>query len=330
MKVSVIIPVYKVEKYIIRCLTSVVRQSYENIECVIVNDCTPDRSMFLVQTFIQNYQGSICFNIIQHDRNQGLSVARNTGIKYAKGDYIFFLDSDDELPPDSIELLCKPLDSSIPDLIVGNVSVIGQSSLVLMDLNKVKGRYENRETINYLMLSGCLPTMGCNKLIKRSFVLDNHLFFKPHVLHEDVHWLFFCAKNVSDLYIIPDTTYIYHMNVGSITNTKSMKNIESLYVIIEDLLHDFDIKNQIHQKYIMSEALLLLEYIVDISERAVYESYRVKLKAMLYPIVTEYIHSFNLKQMFRLLPLFLSYTIYKNVYRFIFDVVMQIQLFLKK
>ena len=120
------------------------------------------------------------------------------------------------------------------------------------------------------------------------------------------------------------------MNVGSITNTKSMKNIESLYVIIEDLLHDFDIKNQIHQKYIMSEALLLLEYIVDISERAVYESYRVKLKAMLYPIVTEYIHSFNLKQMFRLLPLFLSYTIYKNVYRFIFDVVMQIQLFLKK
>lgn len=330
MLVSIIIPVYKVEKYILRCLNSIVEQTFNDIECIIVNDFTPDNSMELVKSFVENYHGGICFNLIEHVKNQGLSVARNTGIKYAKGDYIFFLDSDDELPPDSIELLCKPLDSSIPDLIVGNVSVIGQSSLVLMDLNKVKGRYENRETINYLMLSGCLPTMGCNKLIKRSFVLDNHLFFKPHVLHEDVHWLFFCAKNVSDLYIIPDTTYIYHMNVGSITNTKSMKNIESLYVIIEDLLHDFDIKNQIHQKYIMSEALLLLEYIVDISERAVYESYRVKLKAMLYPIVTEYIHSFNLKQMFRLLPLFLSYTIYKNVYRFIFDVVMQIQLFLKK
>ncbi|MCM0237091.1 glycosyltransferase family 2 protein [Bacteroides fragilis] len=330
MLVSIIIPVYKVEKYILRCLNSIVEQTFNDIECIIVNDFTPDNSMELVKSFVENYHGDICFNLIEHVKNEGLSVARNTGIKYAKGDYVFFLDSDDELPPDSIELLCKPLDLSTPDLIVGNVSVIGQSTLALMDLNKVKGRYENRETINYLMLSGCLPTMGCNKLIKRSFILDNHLFFKPHVLHEDVHWLFFCAKKVSDLYVIPDTTYIYHMNVGSITNTKSMKNIESLYVIIEDLLHDFDTNNHIHQKYIMSEALLLLEYVADISERVVYESYRVKLKAMLYPIVTQYIHSFNLKQIFRLLPFFLSYTIYKYVYRFIFDVVMQIQLFLKK
>ena len=95
--VSIIIPVYKVENWIEGCLLSVCNQTYENIECIIVNDATPDKSMDIVESILKNYTGSIRFKIITHELNRGLSAARNFCVKAATGDYLIFLDSDDKL-----------------------------------------------------------------------------------------------------------------------------------------------------------------------------------------------------------------------------------------
>ena len=93
IKLSVIIPVYQVENYIEKCLYSLFEQMNKNVECIIVNDGTPDQSMELVKKIIENYAGlNIC---VINQENQGLSAARNNGLKNAKGDYIAFLDSDD-------------------------------------------------------------------------------------------------------------------------------------------------------------------------------------------------------------------------------------------
>ena len=115
INVSFIIPVYNVEQYVHRCFMSLlIQESAEaNIECVVVDDCSPDRSMIIVNQVISNYKGNIQFKVLTHDKNYGLSAARNTGLKHATGDYIFFVDLEgDEKDPkikytlDNIANLC--------------------------------------------------------------------------------------------------------------------------------------------------------------------------------------------------------------------------------
>ena len=99
MKVSIIIPVYNVSLYIERCIKSVMSQTYQDIECILVNDATPDDSIAIAERLIADYNGTIQFRILNHEHNKGQSTARNTGIDASTGDYLYFLDSDDEITP---------------------------------------------------------------------------------------------------------------------------------------------------------------------------------------------------------------------------------------
>ena len=111
MKVSIIIPVYNVEQYVEECLQSVANQTMtEGIECIIVDDCGPDNSAAIAKRFIDSYQGDIRFTFLQREKNGGLSAARNTGIRAATGEYVYFLDSDDYLVPSAIETLISIAD----------------------------------------------------------------------------------------------------------------------------------------------------------------------------------------------------------------------------
>ena len=102
--VSVILPVYNVEKYVENSLRSVIGQTYPDIECLIIDDCGTDRSMDVVENVLahSNLAGKK-IRILRHEKNRGLSAARNTGLDYAEGTYIFFLDSDDSIRPNCIE-----------------------------------------------------------------------------------------------------------------------------------------------------------------------------------------------------------------------------------
>lgn len=89
-KVSIIVPVYNVEKYIITCLESIAHQTYDNIECIIVDDCGKDHSIQLAENFISSYNGSIKFVVCYREKNGGLSAARNSGLKMASGRFVYF------------------------------------------------------------------------------------------------------------------------------------------------------------------------------------------------------------------------------------------------
>ena len=118
MKVSIIVPIYNVEKYIRRCLESVAAQTYPEIECVLVNDCTPDNSAELAKSFISAYTGDVEFKLINHSNNKGLSAARNSGISASVGQYVFFLDSDDAIPANAIStLVSKAEENSFPEIV---------------------------------------------------------------------------------------------------------------------------------------------------------------------------------------------------------------------
>lgn len=123
-KISVLIPVYKVEKYVERCLLSVLNQTMqEGVEVIIVNDCTPDRSMEIVQKVLDTHvkKNGMIVRIIEHDRNRGLAAARNTLMNHAKGEYILHMDSDDYVDTDMLAKMYSKATDTGADIVMIDV-----------------------------------------------------------------------------------------------------------------------------------------------------------------------------------------------------------------
>ena len=138
MSISIIIPIYNASHYIDRCIDSIFSQECEeaDIECILVNDCTPDNSMEIVQNKLKDYKGKIHFNIIHLDTNSGHCVARNAGIRISIGDYLLFVDSDDFLLPGTISYFIEGIKNNggdNVDVVLGN-SYTNQRRTVIMQL----------------------------------------------------------------------------------------------------------------------------------------------------------------------------------------------------
>ena len=103
--VSIIIPLYNVENYVIDSLKSAFAQSYSDVDFLLVDDCSTDHTMQIVEEYVLNHPRREAVRIIHHDKNLGLSAARNTGLEQAYGEYVYFMDSDDEITEDCIENL---------------------------------------------------------------------------------------------------------------------------------------------------------------------------------------------------------------------------------
>lgn len=215
MKVSIIIPVYNVSAYIERCIKSVMSQTYHDIECILVNDVSPDDSIAIAEHLIANYNGPVQFRILNREQNGGVSAARNTGTNAATGDYIYFLDSDDEITPDCIEKLATPVlnDATIE-------MVIGCFVFITYDSNKVPSEQPlprpridlpTKEAVRKHFFCKKNPNVyACNKMISRNFLIKHQLYFKEGFRWEDILWQFFYYKYLSHLYFIPDITYRYY------------------------------------------------------------------------------------------------------------------------
>ena len=223
MKISIVIPVYNVAPYIKDCLHSVMVQSWQdNLECILVDDCGKDNSMQLVEERLQTYKGKIDFRIIRHQHNRGLSAARNTGIDAARGDYVFFLDSDDEITPDCIERLVKPLYEKDYDFVVGAYRLVG--SQIKMDSLRLKeGTVLTGDEVLKSFREKTWYLMSVNKLYKLSFLNRHHLRFLEGIIHEDELWSFQVACLAKSLYAVAHETYIYKAREGSITVNKNFK-----------------------------------------------------------------------------------------------------------
>lgn len=229
MKASIIVPVYNVSNYIVRCLDSIAAQTYQNIECILVDDCGQDDSVKKANNYIKQYSGHISFKIIHHEKNKGLSGARNTGINAAKGDYLYFLDSDDAITPDSIETLIK-LAKKYPsaDFVQGNILSNNGASSPYAFNNKIPEFCDNKIDLEDIMLQKVI-TSAWNRLIKRSLILQYNLYFPEGLLHEDMYWVFFLSKYTKAASFTTRGTYIYNIREDSIMTsvTKDM-NIKRL------------------------------------------------------------------------------------------------------
>lgn len=230
MVVSVIIPVYKVEQYIQRCLESVIAQECEDfsIECILIDDCSPDHSMDIVEKQIESYHGTgISFVILRHNVNKGLSAARNTGIRAAKGDFIYFLDSDDHIMENTLKsMLSYSSDYPDVDMVMGNSLCIGVNYLTNTKVtNNSSSPYLLDEKISMwrLLLRRSIDHHAWNKLIRRSFILEHELFFDEGVIYEDIPWTYRMMSCLSSVLLVPGLMYLYEYNPSSIIHTTPQK-----------------------------------------------------------------------------------------------------------
>lgn len=244
MLVSIVIPVFNVSAYIERCLESVVKQTYNNIECIIVDDASDDDSLVKCERLIAGYRGDVRFSIIHNDNNRGLSATRNVGVEIAKGEYLFFLDGDDVLMPDCIEKLVRPVktDSTI-DVVSGlyrHFSDVLPTPPIKQKIHAEIDIPSQKEVREFYFGGRGYPMVAWNKLVNKTFWYQNNLWFKEGILYEDSVWTFNVMKCLQHLYIIPDVTYLHFIRPDSICYGTN-KEIELYYrsLVFEDIANHF-------------------------------------------------------------------------------------------
>jgi glycosyltransferase involved in cell wall biosynthesis len=199
--ISIIIPIYNTEKYLEECLRSVQDQTISNFEAILVNDCTPDNSMEIANR-VANKDPR--FRVYEHDENGGPGKARNTGIKVAHGKYLNFLDSDDFLPKDALQIMLNIATKNNADMVIGNMSWIYNHQLYPVQYihNHINfWKRFSQKNLRDLAANHYLSGSMCHRLIKKEVFIDGNIQFPEKVLHEDMPvtletW-FFCKKIVA-------------------------------------------------------------------------------------------------------------------------------------
>ncbi|MGU9939086.1 glycosyltransferase family 2 protein [Empedobacter brevis] len=256
--VSINIPVYKCENYIYRCLESVKNQTYRNIEIILVNDCTPDNSIAIINEYIsQNPELNIKLHHLE--KNQGLSVVRNKGIDESSGKYIYMLDSDDYITADCIEKLVLNAEHYQSEITVGesicefeNSGERKQMFKISSQIDSIKG---NNEIFNSFV-DGVYPVIGPNKLYLRLFITNNNLRFIEGLYSQDELWAFHCAEKLESISFIKDITYIYFMNSGSTIFNKKKINFENHQTIVEWFSKSYRATNDQTRKKLIRKKLI--------------------------------------------------------------------------
>lgn len=236
MQLSIIVPVYQVEEYIRPCLISIYRQGLDDscFEVIIVNDGTKDNSMGMIQDIISQHQNII----IVKQNNQGLSAARNSGLKKAIGTYILFLDSDDILVNNTLPPLLNMAMENEPDMLIADYIKLDDNAI---DHYKAPSSGLSFKTITAkeLFLQDLNPR-ECyvwNKLYNRNFLNHNHLRFIPDIYFEDIPFTTACYLSAGSCIKSTCTFYIYRQRASSICSTIDIKKIYDLNTVLA-LLED--------------------------------------------------------------------------------------------
>lgn len=246
-RISVVIPCYNVEPYIIECLDSVVKQSFSDIEILCIDDCGSDLTSELIHQYSERDSR---IRIISHKKNCGLSIARNTGITHARGEYIFFLDSDDYIEPQSLALLYTQASKDCkPDLVFSGTRCFlsgwaGKEAELRKEgcehsIKKRTQAFIGRVTKkNIIEFARSTSPVSWGVLIKKEFLLENKIYFaNKNIIHQDVG--FFMKLILNKPYVIKVTDQIvnWRLRQESISTSKSrQKSRTDLNASLQDAI----------------------------------------------------------------------------------------------
>jgi len=259
-KVSIIVPVYNVENYIEKCLESLVKQTLEDIEIIIVNDGSTDNSIKVINNYIKKYPQKI---IYLEKKNGGLSDARNYGIPYAKGKYIAFLDSDDYVEKNIYQKMYELAEKENSDFV--------ECDFYWEYPNKIKedigiiynGKHEMIQNIRVI---------AWNKLIKREIIEKNEILFPKGYRYEDVEFTYKLIPYINNISFLKEPLVHYIQREHSISNLQNERTKEIFDVLqhVIDYYKEKDIYEEynedleyIYTRYLLCSSLLRMIKIND-------------------------------------------------------------------
>ena len=244
-EISLIIPVYNAEKYLLEALKSVTEQTFKNFEAIVVNDGSTDKSCEIASKFANKYEN---FKIINQE-NMGTGEAKNTGIKNSKGKYIAFLDSDDFLAPNFLESLYKLLIETNADISYCNFNLYHTKTKIsiYMPFTAKSGIYESEKAFAKLISDVSLHHFPWNKLYKKSLFTENDIKFY-NMFYEDVATcpkIFYYAKRVA---VTSKPLYYYRRHKKSLIAVMDSSKIND-FVKSLGITRNFLEENNEYQKY---------------------------------------------------------------------------------
>lgn len=262
--VSILIPVYNVEKYIERCLHSLFEQTYNNIEYIFVDDCGIDKSISILYKVLEKYptrKGNAI--VIKHDKNRGLAAARNTALGAASGDYVIHVDSDDYLELDAVEKAVKIAKEENSDMVIFDMNLVYTNVTISSSANASTNRLKYLHRILRRDCAVCV----CGGLYRRSLYMDNGIRAIDGLNYGEDYVtkprLVYYANRISYL---PEALYNYvQYNVSSYTKNVNMSSIHNVLRACDILCDFFRDKPQVNYELIENEIkvrnkVFLLEY----------------------------------------------------------------------
>ena len=240
-KISVIVPVYNVEKYLKRCLDSIINQTYKNLEIILINDGSTDNSGIICDEYAKKDNRII----VKHKENSGVSSTKNLGMKISTGEFITFIDSDDTVDENYIEILYNNLISTNSDISVTAYKVVNEKGNLIQDSSKQSGLpkdatiiYEGKDIIRELLLQKTIKNFVCK--LYRKEVLCN---FKEGVTYEDIVFSVQVMMKAKKVVYINTGVYNYLKRSKGITATITLKNLSDFAQAIIDRF------NLVQEKY---------------------------------------------------------------------------------
>lgn len=223
-KVTVIVPVYNVEKYLARCLDSLLKQTYENYEVICVNDCSPDRCKEILEKYVSQYPDMFC--LLDNTENMGQGKSRMRAVGQADGEYIMFVDSDDYVAKDYIERFMNEIQKYPYDIVVAGHT------------RDVDGKYKRFDIADSPWTLVAYP-LACAKMFRKEFIIQNRINFSDARAGEDIYFSLAVFYQEVKYKIIPYYGYYYYLNrtstTGNLTHDKKLEvTVSKMFDIFMD------------------------------------------------------------------------------------------------
>lgn len=304
--ISVIVPVYKTEKYLKRCIESILNQTFTDFEIILVNDCSPDDSEDIVFQFLKNDKR---ITYIKNDHNLGCEKSRIKALNQCNGEFVTFVDSDDYVATDFLSSLMNPImnDMDLDSVIVQSKKVFSQS----LDYKKTVSANGKRKTkcldgeniLNQFFGKDNIMKMGAAKVFKKSILLQAFQAVPddvPHKVSDDIMFTYQYYKRSAKVLINYVEAYFYEQSNVSICRSMSEKSLDNISVwdfIFEDYKSSFPKEAPSKVSYAL---LLSLRYTLY----KVYKSDNLKLSKKKICVIKNILKKAGIKQRIRYLPLY--------------------------
>lgn len=220
--ITIAIPVYNTEKYIRRCLESVLSQTFQNLEILVINDCCTDSSIEIVKSIEKENKTPIQIRIINQEENKGIAAARNRAILEAKGEFFYFLDSDDLIVPNCMEILHNAIQTYKSEFVIGSYCYYKENECnnkkdAIYEYGEIKSN-EDFFRYKYAYTKHALFSIYIwNILFNINFLKRHHLLFKPVRRGEDHIFFLEMMPRITSCIILPNVTYHYIQRKGSLS-----------------------------------------------------------------------------------------------------------------